>query len=51
MKNVSLGVATVSQTDNVSIIEDEYKAKGDSVKESIRDVVIDGNGTTMDDAS
>ena len=49
MKNVSRGVALVSQTGNVSVIEDEYEARGDSVKDSIRGVTIDGDGMTMDE--
>ena len=49
MKNVSRGVALVSQTGNVSVIEDEYEARGDSVKDSVRGVTIDGDGMTMDE--
>ena len=51
MNNVSLGVALVSQSGSVTTIEDEYRARGDSVRDIIRGELIDGDGSTMDDFS
>ena len=51
MNNVSLGVALVSQTGSVTTIENEYRARGDSVKDIFGGSLIDGNGTTMDEFS
>ena len=49
MKNVSNGVATVSQTGAVHVIEDEYKNRGDSVRDIIRGETIGGDGLTTDE--
>lgn len=51
MKNVSRGVALVSQTGGVTVIEEEYQARGDSVKDVITGVRIDGDGMSMDEFS
>ena len=51
MKNVSLGVALVSQRGNVTVIESEYRRQGDSVKDIIKGSGIAGNGTTTDEFS
>lgn len=48
MYNVSLGVALVSQTGRVQVIQAEYRARGDSVKEVISGELIGGDGMTMD---
>ena len=44
MKNVSPGVALVSQRGNTTIIEAEYRAQGDSVKDIIAGNGIPGDG-------
>ena len=51
MNNVSRGVALVSQTGSVTTIQNEYRARGDSVKDIFRGRLIDGDETTMDDFS
>lgn len=51
MKNVSRGVALVSQTGSVTVIESEYQRQGDSVKDIIKGSGIVGDGMTSDEFS
>lgn len=51
MKNVSRGVALVSQLGDVRTIEAEYRARGNSVKDIIKGGLIDGDGTTADNVT
>ena len=51
MKNVSDGVALVSQRGMVNVIEAEYQAQGDSVKDIINGTGIAGDGMTTDEFS
>ena len=51
MKNVSLGVALVSQRGSRTVIEAEYRAQGDSVKDIIRGNLIRGGGMATDEFS
>ena len=46
MRNVSRGVALVSQTGQVSVIEGEYRARGDAVHSIYRGGGIEGDGET-----
>ena len=51
MQNVSAGVALVSQRGMVDVIEAEYRARGDSVKDIINGSGIPGDGMTTDEFS
>ena len=45
---LACGVALVSQTGRVDVIQAEYRVRGDSVKEVISGELINGNGMIMD---